>query len=356
MATNYLNVLVDSPEQFSDLHTSEFLEQIVSGTIPDAQIAAFLALMKSSKLDKDPAHIAAAASKMLQHAKIIKLNAPLHMADIVGTGGDGHNTYNASTTAAIVAAGAGLHVCKHGNKASSSKSGSADLLMSLGAQLNNVTATSAPDIIDQTKFTFLYAPVFHPAMAKVAPARKALAIPTLFNLLGPLLNPAPIRYRLIGVNSPAIGKLYAESLQLLDRIRQNHSSGIVVCGAESLDEISPAGPTHIWTFDSESIVESTVTPADFGLPSHPLSEVKSGTPEENAEYLTRLLNTPETIPENEPKLDFVLLNAAALLYISGVASSWKDGVVKARESIKSGAAKAAFETFAALSRQAADAS
>jgi anthranilate phosphoribosyltransferase len=185
-------------------------------------------------------------------------------------------------------------------------------------------------------------------MAHVASVRKEIGIRTIFNVLGPLCNPAEIDARIIGVSSKALGQTFAETMQLMGVTR-----AMVVCGFEDLDEISPEGRTHIWRLDTESKLEYlTVEPADFGLLSHPISRVKSGTPPENAALLLKLLDGE--LPEDNPVQDFVLLNAAALLVCAEVAKDWKDGVKIARESIKSGSARKALDGFVRSSSEVAD--
>jgi anthranilate phosphoribosyltransferase len=185
-------------------------------------------------------------------------------------------------------------------------------------------------------------------MAHVASVRKEIGIRTIFNILGPLCNPADIDARVVGVSSEELGETFAESLRLMGVKR-----AMVVCGFEGLDEISPQGKTHVWRLDGNSVLEYfTVEPADFGLPSHPTADVKSGTPPENAALLLKLLDGE--LPENDPILDFVLLNAAALLVCAEKAKDWTDGVRLARESIKSGNARKALDGFVKGSTEVAD--
>jgi anthranilate phosphoribosyltransferase len=204
-------------------------------------------------------------------------------------------------------------------------------------------------VYSQTKFVFLLAPTYHPGMAHVAPVRKELGIRTIFNILGPLCNPADINARIIGVSSYELGAVFAETLRLMGVTR-----AMVVCGFEGLDEISPEGKTHVWRLDERSQLEYfTVEPADFGLSSHPIGDVKSGIPSENAALLLRLLDGE--LQEGDPILDFVLLNAAALLVCTEKARDWKDGVRLARESIMSGSARRELDGFVKGSTQVAKA-
>lgn len=211
--------------------------------------------------------------------------------------------------------------------------------------MQSVTPFTAPQVLQDSPFCFLFAPVYHPIMGKIAPIRKALGVPTIFNCLGPLLNPAPISSRIIGVNVPELGPIFAKSIILLDKKANVTSSSMIVWGEEGLDEISPAGTTRIWRVapKSEDIVEDVISPADFGLLTHPLEDVASGTPEENSEMVKKLVNGE--LPEGHPILDYVLMNASALSVVAGKAANWKEGVELARKSINNGGAKAALDAF-----------
>ncbi len=275
---------------------------------------------------------------------------------------------------------------QHGAKASSSTSGSVDLLLSLGIPLAQLPSTSIPSILPTSSFCFLYAQLFHPSLGPLAPIRRALSFPTIFNVLGPLINPAQPRRCVLGVHSYALGRTFAEAL----RQRGNVERAWVVCGREGLDEISCEGPTDVWelTKDGE-ILEFSVEPTrDFGLPSHPLKHVGSFSSDENASIVLRLLSDQETNLPLEPlseaspltaaeiqgpstsqsgtakKLadipagahlraiaDYTLIQAAALLYVAGKGSSLKRCVELARESMRSGQARAALETFKTKAEQ-----
>ena len=347
------------------------MKSIVEGTASDAEIGAFLFALRISNLDRDANCIAIAAEVMKSAAMKVDYVPPMKninnldngrtvndnegninnkhddsqaycggLVDIVGTGGDGHNTFNISTLAGIIAAGAGVRVCKHGNKASTSKSGSADILSAYGCVLPSVSSDNVGDIFEKTNFCFLLAPLFHPSLAKIGPIRKAIGVPSIFNILGPLLNPAIISSRLIGVSDRTLGEVFAQALLLMSCER-----AMIVWGQEGLDEISPAGPTQIWRIvpGSRAIYQSVVIPASFGLKSHPLDDVKSGTPEENAALLKELLDGK--MPDGHPIKDFSLMNAAALLVVSGKCSGWKEGVKLARESLDGGNARKALDGF-----------
>jgi anthranilate phosphoribosyltransferase len=320
-------------------------------------------------------------------------SANLQKCDIVGTGGDSHSTFNISTTASIIASPF-LLTAKHGNRAQTSMSGSADVLNAISPRAPNLSALDAerlPQIYDQTNYAFLFAPNFHPGMEHAAPVRRDLGIRTIFNLLGPLANPVDwaIEARVVGVAYQELGPVFAEALKL-----SSAKKALVVCGAEDLDEISCAGPTNCWmlkevdnpkfrgpmteededytTSDDEApprtiskLETFQLSPTDFGLPSHPLSEVYSGKmPKENAAKLMSILRNE--LKPDDPILDFVLMNTAALLVVSGVceadecktgdvikdrgpgAQRWKEGVRKARWCIESGEAVKQLEKFIEL--------
>lgn len=294
------------------------------------------------------------------------------LCDIVGTGGDSHNTFNISTTASILASSL-LMIAKHGNRASTSRSGSADLLScvpSTPPQINAITPATLAEIYSSSSYAFLFAPVFHPGARHAAAIRKQLGWRTIFNLLGPLANPLHtlLEARVIGVARRDLGPEFAESLR-----QSGAKKALVVCGDEELDELSCAGPTHCWRLgvppggEKAEIVWFKLTPEDFGLPRHPLTEVSSGkSPEENAEILLRILRGE--IDREDPILHFVLINTAALFVVSGICEvdtsnmgpgddghvikergpgggRWKEGVRRARWAVESGAVLKEWERF-----------
>ncbi|THH04546.1 hypothetical protein EW146_g10149 [Bondarzewia mesenterica] len=343
--------LVRTPEYFLPEDLQLALEHIFT---PDAvspeQIGAFLTALHVYRIERRPEMLAAAA-EVLRHRALkaaIEDQDIDFVVDIVGTGGDGHNTFNVSTTAAIVAAGAGARVVKHGSRASTSSSGSADLLQSLDCLFTPPTADT-PTPIAKIPFTFILAPHYHPAMAFIAPYRKALPFRTMFNILGPLINPARPRGMVLGVAERELGMTFAHSLQ-----DGGVEHALIVCGAEGLDEISCAGDTHAWELKNGEIRELTLHPTDFGLRVHALTQVAGGTPAENAATFKLLLTSGDAIPERlTPVLHFVLMNAAALLVVAGKAADYKEGARLALESVTSGAAWRALETFRESGKKAA---
>lgn len=319
----------------------------------DVQTGAFLTALRLRGLDHQPEFIATAVQTILEFSDVISPSVvdSNGYVDIVGTGGDGQDTFNVSTTAAIVAAGMGLKVCKHGGKASTSKSGSGDLLKCLGLDLSVVNKDTTPEIVKDSNFCYLFAPAFHPGMAKVASVRAQLGVPTIFNILGPLLNPIPIRARILGVYSEELGESYAQAASELAKTSTVPVKTMVVFGEVGLDEISPIGSTKCWNIDSDgSITKFSLSPSDFNLPQHSLDDVRSGTPQENADVLLHILR--QDLPlysvknaEVHPLIDYILMNTAAVAVVAGLCDSWTEGVELARESIASGNALIALETL-----------
>ncbi|ANB12652.1 anthranilate phosphoribosyltransferase [Sugiyamaella lignohabitans] len=352
--TPQLRKLLQRPPQLTPEDVVAALDVMIAGDADDIQVAAFLTALRITGLDHSADFIASTATRIFEESHKLDTSTlnPEGYVDIVGTGGDGKNTFNVSTTAAIVASGIGLNICKHGGKASTSTSGSGDLLRFLGVKMENVNHLTAPGILNQSKYCFLFAPVFHPMMASLAPLRKTLGIPTIFNIMGPLINPAPLKARIIGVYSEPLGRVFAEAvLQMNIAAGRPNSPALIVWGTEGLDEISIDVRTKVWELKNQKISEYYVEPADFGIQRHTLCEVASGTPQQNSEVVRKLL--ANELPENDPVLDYVLINTAALAVVEGTARDWKHGVELARESIRSGAAKNALAKFVALSEAAA---
>lgn len=345
--TPFIKSLLLDPPNLKPEDLSLVIKLIIQGIPSDVQIASFLTALRVRGLDQKPEFIAAAASRVLEYSDIINpLDVdPQGYVDIVGTGGDGQNTFNVSTSSAIVAAGMGIDVCKHGGKASTSTSGAGDLLSSLGVDLSKVNSQTASKILNKSKFVFLFAPNFHSAMKKVAKIRSSIGIPTIFNILGPLLNPSPLRARIIGVYSESLGQVFAEAVLRLDKEKCRKAKSMIVWGELGLDEISPIGRTKIWIVDpdTEEIEIQYISPKDFDLQEHSISSVASGTPQENALLLLRILNGE--FNEGDPIFDYIIMNTAALAVVSGAAKDWKNGKQLAIESIKSGAAANALEKF-----------
>ncbi|MEM1298757.1 MAG: anthranilate phosphoribosyltransferase [Pseudomonadota bacterium] len=307
-------------------------EIIMSGEATPAQIGGFLMTLRARGEAVD--EIAGAASVM--RAKAAAVQAPDGAMDIVGTGGDSKGTLNISTATAFVVAGAGVPVAKHGNKALSSRSGAADALTQMGVNVM-VEAPVAQTALDETGICFMMAPMHHAAMRHVGPARVELGTRTLFNILGPLTNPAGVRHQLTGAFSEQMLRPMAETLAAL-----GSSTAWLVHGADGTDEVSIAGPTKVVSLCEGNIMETEIHPEDAGLPVHPFEAILGGTPEDNAKAFAALMDG-----ETGAYRDAVLLNAACALTVVGRADNPKAAVEQARESIDSGAAKAKIEALAA---------
>lgn len=344
----YIKLLLEKPESFTKEDLSQVLRDIVNGLASEVQVASFLTALRMTGLDHKPEFIATAAKTILEFSNVIeadKVNSKGYI-DIVGTGGDGQDTFNVSTSSAIVGAGMGLDICKHGGKLATSSSGAGDLMKYLGIDLFKVTNATTPAIVADSKFCFLFAPSFHPGMAKVAPIRSQLGIPTIFNILGPLLNPIPLRARIIGVYTENLGQVFAEAVLLMDKMSKRPiGNTMIVWGEVGLDEISPIGKSKVWKVDpeTENISVFEIEPSDFGLQEHSLDLVKSGTPEQNAIKLRSILSGD--FAKGDPLLDYILMNSAALAVVGGIAKDWKHGVELAEQSINSGELLKALDTF-----------
>jgi anthranilate phosphoribosyltransferase len=259
--------------------------------------------------------------------------------DTCGTGGDGHGTLNISTAAAFVVAGAGLKVAKHGNRGMTSKSGSADVLEALGYRID-LGPEAVARSIEVAGFGFMFAQRYHPAMKHVAPVRREIGVRTVFNILGPLTNPARPAAQVIGVPSPTVAEKMAAALRLLGVQR-----GMVVAGPDGLDEIGLHGPTEAFILTPDGIEHRSLEPAMVGLAEAPLTAVAGGTPHENAEMIRDIVAGMEG-----PRRDIVLLNAGAALFVGGRAASFEEGVALAAEVIRAGRAREALERALAVSQ------
>lgn len=312
------------------------MEEILSGEATPAQLAAFLTAlrMKGETVDE----IAGMARVMRSRACRVPFDGAL--LDTCGTGGDHSNSFNVSTASAFVAAGAGALVAKHGNRAMSSRCGSADVLEALGAKVD-LTPESVLLCLQRTGFCFMFAPQFHPAMRFAAGPRREMGIRTVFNILGPLCNPAGARHQVLGVAEAALGDKLA---QVLARLGCGHA--LVVHGQDGLDELSVSGPSDVWEIRQGAIERYTLTAADAGVGSHSLGSLKGGGPAENALMLRSVLDG-----ERGPLRDFTLLNAAGALVAFGLADSIAGGVEKAADAIDSGSALAALDRFLEVSNE-----
>jgi len=317
----------------SEEEATEAFELLFSGKASNAQIAGFLIALR---MRGETVNEYFAASQAMR-SRCKSVNAPPGSIDIVGTGGDGKGTLNISTATAFVVAGAGVTVAKHGNRNLSSKSGSADVLTCLGIEV-----MVGPEVVSNAISTlgigFMMAPIHHPAMAHVMPVRTELGTRTIFNILGPLTNPAGVTRQLTGAFSKDLIRPMAETLKKLgsDKVW-------VVHGDDGTDELSICGRSSIAELNQGIVTEFTVVPEDAGLPRHELVTILGGTPKFNADALIKLLDG-----DLSPYRDAVLLNSAAALMISGAVTSLKEGVELAKESINSGKAKSKVKKLALL--------
>jgi len=307
------------------------VDAMLDGTAAPSLIAAFLIALRLK--GETPDEIAGAAQAL--RARAARVEVPLdRLVDTCGTGGDGAHTFNISTASAFVAAAAGARVAKHGNRAASSKCGSADVLAALGAEVE-LPPDAVAACIQQCGIGFLFAPRHHAAMRHVAPVRKELGVRTLFNLLGPLANPAGARRQLLGVPAPHLVTVLARTLVELGAER-----AFVVHGHGGLDEISPAGPTHVAEVRGGRVREYEVTPEELGVPRGAVEDLRGGDAERNAALLRQVLGG-----EKGARRSAVLLNAGAAIAAAEVCESIRDGVRLAEEAIDSGAALDRLERF-----------
>ncbi len=340
--TNDLNIrsaiakLVERHDLTED-EASACMRELMSGAATPAQFAAFATAlrMKGETVDE----IAGMGAVMREHASPVIVDGPL--LDTCGTGGDASGSFNVSTCAAFVAAGAGAHVAKHGNRAMSSRSGSADVLEALGAKID-LPPEQVARCIETSGVGFMFAQAFHPAMKHVGPARREIGIRTVFNLLGPVTNPAGASRRVLGVARPEMIETVAA---VLGRLGVEHA--LVVHGA-GLDEVSISGETSIAELTSAGVRTYRITPEMCGLPRRDASTLIGGAPDENAKALRAVLEGAQG-----PLRDFTLINAAAALIAWGAAKDFRDGVTIAVKSIDSGAAVAKLEAFVAATQAAA---
>jgi len=310
------------------------MRQIMEGEATPAQIAALVIAMRLK--GETAEELTGFAETMLSHAVRIESGAEL---DTCGTGGDGSQTFNISTTAAFVAAGAGVRVAKHGNRAMSSMCGSADVLSELGVRLD-LAPRAVQRCIRNVGIGFMFAPVFHPAMKHAAGPRREIGIRTMFNILGPLCNPAGARAQLLGVADEALVEKVATVLYRLGADR-----AMVVSGEDGLDELTLSGKSVVCELKDERLNTYEISPEDFGLSRAPVEELTGGSSKENARILRDVLSG-----NAGPCRDVVLLNAGASLYVAGAAESMQDGLALAARSIDSGRAVAKLDELVEFCR------
>lgn len=324
-------------EQLTQEEAAGFMREVMAGDVSGVRLAAALAALRVR--GETPAEIAGFAQAMRESAVRVNVTPREVLLDVVGTGGDGAHTFNISTTTAFVVAGAGVPVAKHGNRAASSRAGSADVLESLGVNLD-----AGPDVIAEAVNTlgvgFMFARNYHPALRHAAPVRADLAARTVFNILGPLSNPAGATHLVVGVYSPALTRPMAEVLRLLG------TKGAMVVNGSGLDEFTVSGPNTLTTLHGGELTDSVLHPEEVGVNLHPKEAIVGGNPAENAE-ITRALLTGGGTPAQR---DIVALNAGAALCVAGQVGSIREGVAQARAVMASGAAWDLLQRYAAFTR------
>ncbi len=331
-----LERVIEHREIFRDEMTA-LMRQIMTGEVSAPLLAALLIGLRVKK--ETVGEIAAAAMVMRELSMKVPVDNTATLVDTCGTGGDGAHTFNISTASMFVAAAAGARVAKHGGRASSSQSGSADVLEALGVTLN-LTPSQVAQCIEQVGVGFMFAPNHHSAMKHAAPVRRELGVRTMFNILGPLTNPA-------GAANQVMGVFHADLVGILARVLKELGSRnvMVVHGRDGLDELSISGDTFVGELRDGEVREYTVHPSDFGLAVHALDTLRVADVQASRDMLLAALDG-----SHPPARDVVLLNAGASLYVSGVADSLRDGVERAREAIESGAARQRLDKLVELSR------
>ena len=314
------------------------LSDIMGGEVDPARTAGLLAALRAK--GERAAEIAGFVRAMLDH--VVPIDVPGPLLDTCGTGGDGADTFNVSTVSALVVAAAGVRVAKHGNRSASSKCGSADLLEAWGVAIDLPPAGVAT-CIAELGIGFLFARTFHPAMRHVGPIRASLGIRTVFNVLGPLSNPAGATHQIVGVSDVRLAPVMADALA---RLGKEHA--LVFCGTDGLDELTTTGPSRMWEVHDGQVTASTFDPTEVGIPTARLEDLQGGQVARNVEIADAVLEGHRGAPS-----DMVALNAGAALYAADVVSSIGDGVTRAREVLASGDAAELRDRWVVRSRELA---
>lgn len=310
------------------------MERIMSGEATPAQIAALVTALRAKGETVD--EVLGLVTTMRRFAQRVEVDGSL--VDTCGTGGDRAGTINVSTIAALVAAGAGAHVAKHGNRAASSKCGSADLLEALGVRID-LPPPGVAACIGEAGIGFCFAPVFHPSMRHAAATRRELGVPTIFNFLGPLTNPAGAAHQALGVSDPAMAP---KMIEVLRRLGSEHV--LVFRGADGLDELTTTGPSNVWELREGRISESVLDPADFGIDRAAPEALRGGEPAENATIAVEVLSGA-----SGPARDVVLVNAAAAIVAADLTGDLGEAMERAADAIDSGRARAALDRLVEVS-------
>ena len=335
MIRESINTVV-SGQSLTMEEASSVMREIMEGEATPAQLGAFLtALALKGETTREIAGMARVMREMA-----LRVDVDGELVDTVGTGGDGKNTFNISTATAFIAAGAGLKVAKHGNRAASGSCGSADVLEALGVQIE-LSPEAVARCINEVGVGFMFAPAFHPAMRHAGPVRREIGIRTVFNILGPLTNPAGAQTQLLGVAFPELGGIMAEVLGLLG---SHHA--MIVHGAGGLDEISLSGDTSVWEVRGGQVEEWTLRVEDTGLPKTPIEAIRGGSKEENAATMRRLFQG-----EQGPVRNMELLNSAGVLMVGDKTETIRHGVEMSAGIIDSGAALAKLDQMVEVTQR-----
>lgn len=324
-----------SGEGLSRTQAHDAMAEIMAGNASDAQIAAFLVALRAKGETAD--EMTGFVDAMSEAAVTIDIDEPV--VDSVGTGGDRSNTFNISTTAALIAAGAGVKIAKHGNRAASSQTGSADLLEALGIDLEMAPERTA-EMIKTVGFGFFFAPQYHPAMRHAGPVRRSLGLRTVFNFLGPLTNPAGAKRMAVGTSDPGMAALMIEVLK-----NRGAEAAFVFYGKDGLDELTTTGPSTIYRLKQGEISLAEFTPDDFGVPRASLDDLRGGDINTNVAITNAILDG-----ETGPKRDIALVNAAAAIVAADLADGFTEGVDLAAQAVDSGDARALLDRAVEFSK------
>ena len=327
-------------QELSEEEMIGMMRAIMGGELPGTMVAALLVALRSKK--ETPSEIAAAAKVMRDFATGVEVGDKAHLVDVVGTGGDSAHTFNISTASMFVASAAGAKIAKHGNRSVSSKSGSADVLEALGVKLN-LSPSAVSQCIQEIGIGFMFAPNHHPAMKNVVPVRKDLGVRTIFNILGPLTNPAKAPNILMGVFHSELVKTQAKVLQLMGA-----QHALVVHGKDGIDEITLSGPTIVAELLNNEIKEYEISPTDFGIDISSLESLKVKDANESKQIILDIFDN-----QPGPARDIVCLNAGATLYAANVVSNILEGVHRAKEVIAAGLAKQKLDALISLTQRLA---
>jgi len=336
-----LTRLIEKVAEGEDLTSDESegaFDLFMTGAATEIQMAGFLVGLRAKGVS--PPEVAGAVRALRKEMVRVPASDPSTLVDTAGTGGGRITTFNISTAAALVAAGAGVRMAKHGNRSFTSRSGSADVLEALGVRID-LTPERMGEILEEVGIVFMFAPLLHPAMRHVGPVRRGLGITTIMNILGPLANPAGARRQVVGVADPRFLGLVVRALAELGHLR-----ALVVHGAPGMDEISPAGHTRVAELSDAGIREYEIKPGDLGADHSYLEGLRGGGPEENAAIILRALDGELGAPRNA-----TVLNAAGAIYVAGKAKTLREAADIAVESIHSGAARDALERLKVASNR-----